>query len=47
MGENENYLKVAKMFQKRQQKKEDEREIRGYSKPKPYSRPKVISGLSF
>jgi len=40
MGENENYLKVAKMFQKRQQKKEDEKEIRGYSRPKPYSRPK-------
>jgi len=41
MGENENYLKVAKMFQKRQMKKEDEREIRGFSKPKPYSRAKT------
>jgi len=43
MGENENYLKVAKMFQKRQMKKEDEKEIRGFNRPKPYSRPKVCS----
>jgi len=40
MGENENYLKVAKMFQKREQKKQDEKEIRGFSRPKPYSRAK-------
>jgi len=40
-GENENYMKVAKMFQKREQKKADEKEIRGFSKAKPYSRPKV------
>jgi len=40
-GENDNYMKVAKEFQKRQDKKEDEKELRGLAKQKPYARPKV------
>jgi len=41
-GLNENYMKVAKEFQKRQDKKDDERELRGMSKPKPYTRPSIL-----
>jgi len=35
-------MKVAKEFQKRQDKKEDEKELRGLARPKPYSKPKVF-----
>jgi len=41
-GENENYMKIAKEFQKRQDKKEDERELRGLARSKPYSKPRVM-----
>jgi len=37
-GANENYMKLAKQFQKRQEKKEDEREMRT-NKAKLYDRP--------
>jgi len=39
---NENYMKIAKEFQKRQDKKEDERELRGLARAKPYSKPRVM-----
>jgi len=42
-GANENYMKVAKQFQKRQEKREDERAIRGLGTAKPYMRPRVIT----
>jgi len=42
-GQNENYLKVAKLFNKREQKKEDERELRGLAK-KPAFKPRSFGG---
>lgn len=40
-GENENYMKVAKEFQKRQDKKDDEKELRGLARAKPYTKSRV------
>jgi len=41
-GQNENFLKVAKLFNKRQQKKDDERELRGLAK-KPAFKPRPFA----